>query len=337
MEARKFVESAVIVEGHRDIYEALYYRGLGQSNPIRDVVARRLIDCGIDLCVYAVCGDSYSHTDNTGRFVETAYENMDLLHAELQHANGAFRLVLGPEDLPLAPEPGITRFIAHFEGARALGGELAHLRNFYRLGLRSLQVSWNLRNDLADGIWEDRTGGGLTNFGVAVVKELNRLHMVVDLSHLPRKGFFDVLDASEGPVIISHSNATAVYKSPRTVEDDQIKAIAARNGLVGLLAIGRNVKAEGATVDDLVRHLEHMVNLVGVDYVGLGLDFTKYDGPRTLKDRHHPAKSLIPIRNLEEIEDLPQLVESLEKRGFHEPEIRKILGKNYLRVLRQVL
>jgi hypothetical protein len=84
VEARKFVESAVIVEGHRDIYEALYYRGLGQSNPIRDVVARRLIDCGIDLCVYAVCGDSYSHTDNTGRFVETAYENMDLLHAELQ-------------------------------------------------------------------------------------------------------------------------------------------------------------------------------------------------------------------------------------------------------------
>jgi len=335
--AQELVTGSVIVEGHRDVYEALYYRGLGEENPIRDVVARRLIDCGIDVCVYAICGDSYSHTDNTGRFLETAYENVALFHSELQQARGAFKLVLGPEDLSPAPEPGVTRFLLHFEGSRALGGELAHLRNFHRLGLRSLQISWNLRNPLADGIWESRTGGGLTNFGVAVVKELDRLHMLIDLSHLPPRGFFDALDASERPVIISHSNATAVYKSPRTIDDNQIKAIAQRQGLVGILAIGRNVKAEGAAVDDLVRHLEHMVNLVGIDYVGLGLDFTKYDGPRTLKDHHHPKKALTPIKNFEEIEDLPKLVETLEKRGFHEPEIRKVLGENYLRVLRTVL
>lgn len=337
MEPQEVVKTSVVVEGHRDIYEALYHRSLGETNPIRDVVARRLIQYGVDLSVYAVSGDSYSHTNNTGRFVETAYENLDVVRTELDEAKSSFRVVLSSEDLPVTPEPGVTRFLLHFEGGKPLGGELAHLRNFHRLGLRSLQLAWNLRNELGDGIWEERTQGGLTNFGVSVIKELNRLHMVIDLSHLTRRGFFDAIEASDGPVIISHSNASAVYKSRRTIEDDLIKAIAERRGLVGILAIGRNVKAEGATVEDLVDHLEYMVNLVGVDYIGLGLDFTKYDGPRTLKDRHHPKKELTPIKDFEEIEDLPKLVEALQRRGFKDGEIKKVLGENYLRVLREVL
>lgn len=337
LNAEDLVRKSVVVEGHRDVYEALYHRSLGESHPIGNVVARRLIQCGVDLCVYAVCGDSYSHTDNTGHFVESAYENFDMMRTELERSEGSFRVILGQDDLPSAPEPGVTRFLLHFEGGKPLGGQLAHLRNFHRLGLRSMQITWNFRNELGDGVWEERTQGGLTHFGVAVVKEMNRLKMVIDLSHLTRKGFFDALEASQGPLIVSHSNASSVYKNPRAIDDDQIKAIAERRGLVGILAIGRVVKAEGATVEDVVDHLEYMANLVGVDYVALGFDFTKYDGPRTLKDRHHPNKSLTPIKNLEEIEDIPKLVEALQRRGFKDGEVKKILGENYLRVLRAIL
>ncbi|MDP2602166.1 MAG: membrane dipeptidase [Deltaproteobacteria bacterium] len=337
MNGKEIIQRSVVVEGHRDIYEALYHQGLGEQNPIREVVARRLIQCGVDVCVYAVCGDSYSHTNNTGRYVETAYENLDLVRSEVERANDTLKLILTADDVPSAPEPGITRLLLHFEGALPLGGDLSHLRNFHRLGLRSLQLTWNLRNEIGDGIWEERTKGRLTNFGLAVIKDLNRLHMVIDLSHLTPEGFYDALEATEGPLIISHSNASAVYKSPRTIQDEQIKAIASRNGLVGILAIARNVKANGATLKDLVDHLEHMANLVGVDYIGLGLDFTKYDGPRTLKDRHHPNKQLVPIKDFEEIEDLPHLAEELQRRGFKNTEITKILGGNYVRVLRNVL
>ena len=338
MDSREMVQKCVVVEGHRDVYELLHRRSIGEEAPLRAAIAPRLVRYGINVCVYAISGDSYAHSQNTGRYLGTTLENIDLFLEEMHKSEGMISLITTRSDVPERVQPGNISFLLHFEGGKPLGGELAHLRNFHRLGVRSLQLTWNRRNELGDGIWEERTEGGLTNFGVAVVKEMNRLNMVIDLSHLTRRGFFDALEASDGPVIISHSNATSVYKSPRTIEDDQIKAIAARKGLVGILAIGRNVKAQGATVEDLVDHLEYMVNLVGVDFVGLGCDFTKYDGPRPLEDRQdRRPKENPPIQNLEEVEDLPKLVEALQKRGFKDMEISKILGDNYLRVLREIL
>ena len=129
-----------------------------------------------------------------------------------------------------------------------------------------------------------------------------------------------------------------MYKTARGLDDDQIKAIAARKGLVGILAIGRNVKAGGANVEDLADHLVYMADVAGIDFVGLGLDFTKYDGPRPLEDRpDRRPRETPPIKNFEEVEDLHNLVEVLQKRGFKEPDIAKILGENYLRVLREIL
>ena len=100
-------------------------------------------------------------------------------------------------DLPDKVEPGTVKFLLHFEGCMPLAGSIHNLRNFYRLGLRSLQPVWNFRNELGDGVWENRTGGGLTHFGVEVIKEANRLGMVVDLSHMNREGFFQSLDAAQ--------------------------------------------------------------------------------------------------------------------------------------------
>jgi len=331
------LKNRVIVEGHRDVYEQLYRHSIGEEFPLRDAIAPRLIHDGINLCVYAVSGDSYSHSQNTGRYLETALENIDMFLEEAPRSEGMIALVRTRADLPEQVRPGNIAFILHFEGGAPLHGSIHQLRNFYRLGLRSMQLTWNFRNELGDGVWENRTGGGLTRFGVEVIKEMNRLGMVVDLAHLNREGFFQALDAAHAPLIVSHANACGMLDNPRNLDDEQIKAIARQKGLVGVLALPERVVKEGATLEDLLKHLDYMVDLVGAEHVALGLDFVKYDGPRTLKDRHHPLHHPPLIKDFEEIEDLPKLIEGLVQRGYKENEIALILGGNYLRVLKTIL
>ena len=222
-------------------------------------------------------------------------------------------LVRTKNDLPEKIQPGQISFILHFEGGMPLQGSIQQLRNFYRLGLRSMQLTWNFRNELGDGVWENRTGGGLTNFGVAVIKEMNRLGMIVDLAHMNREGFFQALDVAQAPVIVSHANACGMLDNVRNLADDQIKAIAAQGGLVGILALPERVAKGQVGIEDMLKHMDYMINLVGVKHLALGMDFVKYDGPRTLKDRHHPLHKDPLIKGFEEIEDLPNLIDGLQK------------------------
>lgn len=337
MNAGEILKKCVVVEGHRDVYEQLYRRSLGEKAPLRDAVVPRLIRDGINVSVYAISGDSYSHSQNTGRYLETALENIDQFLEEAPRSEGMISLVRTRSDLPDQVRPGNVAFILHFEGGAPLQGGIHQLRNFYRLGLRSMQLTWNFRNELGDGVWENRTKGGLTRFGVEVVKEMNRLGMVVDLAHINREGFFQALEVAEAPLIVSHANACGRLDSPRNLADDQIKAIADQGGLVGILALPARVAKKGATLEDMLDHLDYMVGLVGAEHIALGLDFVKYDGPRTLKDQHHPLHKPELIKDLEEIEDLPKLIDGLIRRGYKEQDVALILGGNYLRVLKTIL
>lgn len=337
MDARELLKKHVVVEGHRDVYEQLYRKSVGEESPIRDGIAPRLIRDGINLCVYAISGDSYSHTQNTGRYLETALENIDMFLEEAPRSEGMISMVRTRADLPEKVQPGQISFILHFEGGMPLQGSIHQLRNFYRLGLRSMQLTWNFRNELGDGVWENRTKGGLTNFGVEVIKEMNRLGMIVDLAHMNREGFFQALDVAEAPLIVSHANACGMLDNPRNLADDQIKAIADQGGLVGILALPERTSKKDATLDDLIGHIDYMVNLAGIEHMALGMDFIKYDGPRTLKDRHHPLHERTYVKDFEEIEDLPILIDRLGRRGYKESDIALILGGNYLRVLKTIL
>ena len=307
MDAKELLLKNVVVEGHRDVYEQIYRTTVGEKSPIRDAIAPRLIRDGINLTVYAISGDSYSHSQNTGRYLETALEQVDQFLEEAPRSEGMIQMVKTRGDLPAKVEPGVVKFLLHFEGCMPLRGSIQNLRNFYRLGLRSLQPVWNFRNELGDGVWENRTGGGLTNFGVEVIKEANRLGMIVDLSHMNREGFFQALDAATAPLLVSHANACGMLDNVRNLADDQIKAIANQGGLVG------------------------------IEHLALGMDFVKYDGPRTLKDRHHPLHKPDLVKGFEEIEDLPNLINGLQHHGYKDEEIAMILGGNYLRVLKTIL
>ncbi len=334
--ARELLRTHLVVEGHRDVYEQVHRLSLGEKTPLRDAIVPRLIRDRVDLTVYAIGGDSYAHSQNTGRFLETTLENLDHFLNETA-ADARVAVVLDREDLPRAAQPGRLSVLLHLEGGKPLQGGIAQLRNFHRLGVRSLQPTWNLRNELGDGVWENRTRGGLTRFGVDVIREMNRLGMVVDLSHMNREGFYQSLEVAQAPLIVSHANACGVYDHIRNLDDAQLRAVAAQGGVVGILALPFTVAGRESSIEHMLRHIDYMVELIGIEHVALGMDFVKYDGPRNLRDGHDPRAEPPVIRGFEEIEDLPNLVDGLLRHGYGETDIAAILGGNHLRVLSAIL
>jgi len=335
-EAEKIHKESVIVEGHRDVFEKFHLEKQGRQHPVLNITVPRLKRANISTTFYAICGDSLTHVRGTYRYLNSALENIDALREEIAASQGQMKLILHREDVPSAPTPETVHFMLSFEGGRPLEGRIENLRNFYCLGLRAMQITWNLRNELADGVKEERTGGGLSQFGRAVVSEMERLGMVIDLAHISRAGWFDVLGVASGPVCCSHSNCKKLHHHFRTVDDEQIKALAKSGGVLGVNAIATMVAAE-PTLDKLVDHIVHIAELVGIDHVGLGLDFVKDDGPLYPEDEIFGVGQNKLIPNFENEDDLMNITEHLLKRQFRENEITKILGGNFLRVLRQVL
>ncbi|HHZ16986.1 MAG TPA: dipeptidase [Peptococcaceae bacterium] len=209
------------------------------------------------------------------------------------------------------------------EGGEALEGKLSSLRLLFQLGIRSLTLTWNQRNQLADGVGESGTKGGLTAFGREVVREMNRLGMLIDLAHLSESGFWDVLSLTEKPVAVTHTCCFALHRHPRNLTNEQLLAIKNNQGIVGInfypTFLGKQKKI---TLDQVVEHLEHAVSVCGVEHVGLGSDF---DGIETVP------------RGLEDVSKLPALSEKLLQRGWKREEVEKIMGGNFLRVLETVL
>lgn len=336
-EIADFHSKALIVEGHRDVFEMVRLKQSGERFPLLQTIIPRLKRGGITLSVFAICGDAVSHSNGTYRYLHAAIENIDAFRREAESSGGKIKLVLSADDLPSGPVDDTVYFLLSFEGGKPLEGRLEYLRTFYHLGLRSMQITWNVRNDLADGVREEDTRGGLTKFGVSVVKEMNRLGMLIDLAHISRAGFFHVIDVAEGPLCCSHSNCRMLYLHPRGIDDEQIKAIAKTGGVMGINAIATQVADKDPTLDKLVDNICHIAELVGVDHVGLGLDFVKNDGPLHPDDELFNAEANKLLPNLQNEEDLLNLTDKLFQRGFTSDETAKILGQNYLRMLKAVL
>ncbi len=263
---------------------------------------------------------------------------VDLFHRELAANADLMMPVLKASDCEAAQAAGKVGAVLSIEGGEAIGDDLSALRNLHRLGLRSLGLVWNQRNLIADGVGEARTHGGLTNFGVEVVRECNRLGILVDVSHLSDEGFWDVLATSTKPIVATHSNSRAVCHHPRNLSDDQVRALAKNGGVMGMnfapgFLTDLDIKAESieeyrrlvagkTSVESVVRHIDHLVGLVGPDHIGLGSDF---DGTGAVPDGLNDASCL------------PALTEALVARGYSDEVIEKVLGRNFRRVFEAVV
>ncbi|PKM81819.1 MAG: peptidase [Firmicutes bacterium HGW-Firmicutes-14] len=208
------------------------------------------------------------------------------------------------------------------EGGEVLNGDISVLRVLFRLGVRFLGLTWNQRNQIADGVQESITGGGLTQFGCAVVKEMNRLGMIIDLSHISEAGFWDVLKTSCCPVMVSHANCYSLCNHPRNLNDDQIKALARNNGIMGLSFVPQFIGGNDRAIDDFLDHVDYVAALAGTGVIALGSDFDGID---------HTAAGLADCRCY------PAITAGLLERGYTEKEIRGIMGNNILSLMENIL
>jgi membrane dipeptidase len=218
--------------------------------------------------------------------------------------------------------------ILHFEGAEPVDPELATLGELYQRGLRSLGLVWSRPNAFAEGVAfrfpaSPDTGPGLTEAGRRLVRECNRLGILLDLSHLNERGFWDVVRLSEAPLVASHSNAHALCPVSRNLTDQQLDEIGRSDGIIGITFHAGMLREDGridaaTPLARVVDHVQYVVERIGVDRVGFGSDF---DGA-------------IVVDELGDAAGLPRLVEALQDRGFAEAELAKLTHANWLRVLR---
>jgi len=316
---------ALVIDSHCDtILKVLGSRGeyrLGELHFAEHVDIPRLRQGGVDVQFFAAyIGAEYK----PDRAVKRTLQLLDCLHREIEANQDTLRLILKASDIDSLKSQRQIGVLISIEGGEALEGELAALRIYHRLGVRAVGLTWNERNQIAEGVGECRSGGGLTDFGVSVVAEMNRLGMIVDVSHISEPGFYDVLEVSKHPIIASHSNARAVCGHVRNLTDRQIRALAANGGVVGMNFAPEFLVEHGeAHLDDVVTHIDHIVNLLGNSkHVGLGGDL---DGIS-----HTPV-------GLEDVTKYPALTEALLRRGYSEEALLDVLGLNHLRVIRTVL
>ncbi|ERM90762.1 dipeptidase [Caldanaerobacter subterraneus] len=278
----------------------------------------RMKEGKVHLQVFAVFVDPKFMRKNAATM---ALKLIDKMH-EIIDKSSEIELVLRGEDIDRIKSEGKIGALLSVEGGEALEGEIALLRIFYKLGVRAITLTWSLRNDLGDGV-DGVPDAGLTSFGKQVVKEMNRLGMIVDVSHLNEKGFWDVIEISEKPVIASHSNAKALCSHRRNLTDEQIKAIAQKGGVIGINFAPQFLRDDKrATIEDVLNHIDYMVDLVGEDYVGFGSDF---DGISSTPE------------GLEDISKFPKIVEGLIKRGYTQEQIDKITHKNFENLIKKIL
>ena len=258
---------------------------------------------------------------------EATVYGLEVLNAFLRDLEESerFELVRNVGEMRKVIENGRVALWLGLEGGEPIGESLDLLEVFYRLGLRVLTLTWSLRNAIGDGVFE-RTNGGLTNFGVEVVGKAEELGIVVDLSHINEAGFWDALDVTSFPVIASHSNARKLCDNRRNLTDEQLKAIAERDGVVGAVAIPGFVDKEKPTLDRYVEHINYMADLIGYRHVGLGFDFVYY-----LK-----GWSGRSVEGFENESRIPLLLRRLEE-NLGKKKAEEIAFRNFERVFKRVV
>ncbi|EFH87954.1 Membrane dipeptidase [Ktedonobacter racemifer DSM 44963] len=251
-----------------------------------------------------------------------------------------FRLARTVAGIREAKQEKQLAVILHFQGTSPLESGLHLLDVYYTLGVRVIQLTYNMRNLSGDGCLES-ANTGLSRFGRQVIRRMVELGVVIDLAHSGIRTSLEAIEEAGGPVIVSHANARALCDSPRNLTDEQIRAVAASGGVIGLCAFPAFVSLQAKpTLDLLLQHAEYLSELVGPEHVGLGFDFAEEDEDDYeyygYDERFYPRPPWVWPTNIRGFTEVPNLTAGLVARGFTEPQIAGILGKNFLRVFQSI-
>ncbi len=314
----------------------------GQEHESGHVDLPRLKRGGLDGAFFSI----YMPGTVTGpKAVSDSLKTIASVHRLVELYGDSLELCTNASGVRRAQRSGKFAVLMGMEGGHMIHNSLPILRMYARLGIRYLTLTHNVNTEWADSVADSRVYGGLNELGVSVVKELNRLGVLVDVSHVSDETFWDVLEVSEAPVVASHSSCRDLSNHPRNMNDEMIRGLAKQGGVIQITFVdqfldvehhaAREASIQKASSDGeaetdrepippvnwerIVDHIDHAVRVAGVDHVGLGSDFDGADMPRGMED----------------VSFLPKITQELLERGYDESQIRLILGENTLRVLQQ--
>lgn len=324
------------VDMHCDTIEAIYEaRRRGETISLREndrmVDLKKLQAGDYELQTFAL----FTHLEKAeGRPFEYCMELLDTFCEEMEAGREWIRPVFSYEDILENRRQGRMSALLSIEEGAVCQGKLAFLRDFYRLGVRMMTLTWNYPNELGwpgrrsrkeDGswLWQPETERGLTETGLLFLEEMERLGIIIDVSHLGDAGIWDVLHHTKKPFVASHSNARALRNHPRNLTDEMIRQIADRGGVIGINYYPSFLEdgAEASRISNILQHMEHIKKTGGIGCLGLGSDFDGISGELEIKDASC----------------LPALSAAMEKAGFSTGEIEAVFGGNVLRLFKELL
>ena len=258
-------------------------------------------------------------TENPTAYADDIFDKIEEIVKQNKDYIGIART---PDDLWMNKHRGLKSIMLGIENGIALNGKLENLQHFKERGIVYMTLCHNGDNDICDAASKsENTHGGVSAFGEQVIHEMNRLGIMVDLSHGGEKSFYDALDISSKPIVCSHSSSRALCDHPRNLTDDQMRALAAKGGVAQTTIYNGFLRRDGkATILDVMAHLEHAIDVMGIDHVGLGTDFDGDGG----------------VCGIADSSELINFTRQLLARRFSEQDIQKIWGGNFLRVMREV-
>jgi membrane dipeptidase len=329
-----------IADCHNDLLVEVGYFD-AEPHPFRDRWLDQLRHGGV---VLQICPVSVEVDRLPEWGLRTSLRQIAACHRAVADDAQDLALIRDQRDLDRALAEGRLGLMLSMEGAEPLGYDPSLLDAFWILGVRMLALTWNRRNPFADGLGEP-TDGGLSQLGRRLVDRAVDLGMILDLAHASQRTFFEVLErAADSPVVVSHAGCRTVYDTPRNLSDDQLRALAERGGVLGVMAIPLSVDLAAPSLERVLDHIDHAVSVMGVDHVGIGADFMA----QIVESGAEPAvqaTSLMPdgmsfaekIPGLRGPADYPALVEAMRARGYVGTDLASILSDNLLRVIGEAL
>ncbi len=326
--AKRILASTPLIDGHNDLPWAIRRDSAAPMDVgAYDLTKRTPGHTDLERLRRGMVGGQFWSVYVPGDVADSGYariqlEQIDIARRVIAMHPSHFQLALTSRDVRDAFKRKRIGSLIGMEGGHVIENSLGALRAYYALGARYMTLTHNVTLDWIDAASDSATHGGLTEFGKEVVREMNRLGMMVDLSHVSPGSMSDALDVAEAPVIFSHSNARALADVPRNVPDSILRRLPANGGVVMITFVPGFLMAggarEGATISDVADHIEHVKRVAGADHVGIGGDF---DGIE------------IVVKGLEDVSTYPALFAELVRRGWSDADLKKLAGENILRVM----
>ncbi len=330
----------MIFDSHSDIWSDVTIKTLqGETDIFRRYHLDRLKKGKIEGSIFVIWVDPPYDNDP----VKRQRQIMESIEKEIKCSADVLRVVHSYEEMKKAQEEGIFYTFIGCEGLSAIGEDIDQIDKLYDFSARHASLTWNEENPLATGMKGDPERG-LTELGVRAMHRIQDKHMILDVSHLNDKSFWDVMRNAAGPVVATHSSSRALCPAGRNLTDDMAKALRETGGMVGINSYNEftSLDIHDQTVDYLAKHVEHMVDLMDIDHVGFGFDFFEF-----LEDEAISSCSFLDadaerlptpaVKGMKDASEVPNLLKALNEIGFSDGDVQKIARDNWHRYIQQVI